>query len=222
MQREQVNQAKQQLIAAAEKLSSAGVMFRGEHANLSARVGDDSMVMTRGGNISHLTMDSFAVVRLDETVVEGEVDPVTAEVIHMHAAVYRAKATVGAVIHNHAPNVTVFAVAKEPLPVAYEPLLRFGVTEPIPVVSWAPRGSQESVSRIVDIVTDRPGVPAVMLANHGVLAFGKDPVQTAQLIATLDEAAELILKARLIGGEKPLPDQALEQVRTRMEQFSSR
>lgn len=76
------------------------------------------------------------------------------------------------------------------------------------MIPWAPRGSDASVQGIVDAVKSKPGVSAVLLANHGVLAFGKSPSETAQLLATLDEAAELILNARLIGGEKPLPDEA--------------
>lgn len=145
-----------------------------------------------------------------------------AEIVEMHTAVYRAQESVGGIIHCHAPYATVFALAHQEIPVAYEPLLRFGLTEAIPVVPWAPRGSEESVQGIVSIVKNHPGLAAVLLANHGVLAFTSSPNEAAQLLATLDEAAELVLNARALGGEKPLPEKAFEQVRDRMRKFASR
>ncbi|OPG15032.1 class II aldolase/adducin family protein [Ferroacidibacillus organovorans] len=216
-----VKDAKQAIIQAAISLRDAGLMFRGHHANLSARLSEDTMLMTRGGNVASLDEDSFAVIRTDGTVLEGEVMPTQAEIIQMHAAVYRARPTVGGIIHTHAPHATAFAIAHEPIPVVYEPLMRFGVTEPTPVIAWAPRGSDASVQGIVNAVEKNSGVSAVLLANHGVLAFSNTPSETAQLLATLDEAAELILHARLIGGEKPLPEQAFRQIEERKREFAS-
>ena len=40
--------------------------------------------------------------------------------------VYRARPQIGAVIHTHSPNLVVFALARRPLPVRYEPLLHLG------------------------------------------------------------------------------------------------
>ncbi|RIV23218.1 class II aldolase/adducin family protein [Alicyclobacillaceae bacterium I2511] len=218
----EISQAKQELIRVASMLRDSGVMFRGEHANLSARVADDRMVLTRGGNVAHLDESSFALVQLDGKVLEGEIAPAQAEIVEMHAAVYRARAQVGSVIHTHAPHATAFAVAHQSIPVVYEPLMRFGITAPVPVVPWAPRGSAASVAGIIAAVQANPGISAVLLANHGVLAFAANPTQTAQLLATLDEAAELILAARQLGGEQPLPEAAFEQIREAMRAFATK
>lgn len=210
MYTDDITQVKKEMIKAAKLLADKGLLYHGGHANLSTRIDKDRMVMTRGGDISHLDMDSFAIVDLAGTVIDGEMGSASAEVILMHTALYREKASVGAIIHTHSPNVTAFAVAGQPIPIAYEPLLRFGITEPIPVVPWAPRGSEESVNGILNIVKKSPELPAVILANHGLLAFSSNPKKTADLIFTLDEAAELIIKARQIGGEKELPDVAFK------------
>lgn len=217
-----VHSAKRELVKAAQHLAKTGMLFRGEHANLSARVDGDRVVITEGGSVANLTEDRLAVVDLHGKVLEGEIDPVNAEIIAMHTAVYRSRESVGGIVHAHAPHATVFAVAHQEIPVAYEPLLRFGITEPVPVVAWAPRGSDASVRGIVDVAEHRPGQSAVLLANHGVLAFTADPMQSARLLATLDEAAELIIQARQIGGERLLPEQAFDQVRGRMAEFGSR
>ena len=75
----------------------------------------------------------------------------------------------------------------------YEAFLRFGIVEDIPVADWAPRGSRESVTNIVEQLERHPTVPAVLLGNHGLLAFSRDPLATAQLIIIMEESAQLTL-----------------------------
>lgn len=219
----QQQQVRQSIVDAAHLLADSGMLFRGEHANLSARLDDTHILMTRGGSIGNLHIEDLAVLDLSGHLTQGEaMDPTMQEVIQMHTRVYQARASVGAVIHTHAPHISVFAVAHQPIALIYEPLLRFGVTEPIPVVPWAPRGSDQSVQAIVDVVRSHPGLPAVMMANHGALVFHQDPMSTARLLATLDEAAELMIQAKALGGAQELPAQAIEAVRARMATFGSR
>ncbi len=211
-----------QLISASQTLKNSGMLFRGAHANLSMKISDDAILMTSGGSVANLTPKDCAIVDVDGTVIEGTMAPTMKEIIDMHVGIYRVREDVGAVIHTHAPHITVFALAHQPIPLVYEPLLRFGLTEEVPVVPWAPRGSRESVQGIIDRVDNHLGVFAVMLANHGALAFATDLPTTVQLLTTLDEGAELVLAAKALGGAKPLPELAIEQVRERMAVFGSR
>ena len=216
------SETRQQIVDATHLLAQTGMLFRGEHANLSARLDADHIVMTRGGSIAHLTPADLTVLDIGGRSTPGvDMDPTMREVIDMHTRVYQARSTVGAVIHTHAPHATVFALAHKPIPLVYEPLLRFGVTEAIPVVPWAPRGSEASVSAIIDVVERHPGLPAVLMANHGALVFHRDPVSTARLLATLDEAAELVIQAAALGGAKELPGAAVTAVEERMAAFGS-
>lgn len=217
-----LDSAKSELRQAAKALAESGVLFKGEHANLSVRLDSGEVVITRGGSIASLDEDSFAVVTLEGNSVQGELDSVTAEIVDMHTAVYRTRESVGSIMHVHAPHATTFAVAQQPIPLIYEPLLRFGIVESIPVVPWAPRGSEDSVGGIVRMVDEHPDLPAVLLANHGILAFTASPMQTARLLATIDEAAQLALQAKALGGAKELAEQAVLQVRTRMQEFGSK
>lgn len=202
-----------ELINAAKKLFSLGLLYKGEHANLTARTADGNIVMFKDEEISNFSEESFAVLDSRGNIMEGEFTAAKKEVIEMHTAIYKVKPNVNSIIHVHAPNCTVFAVAHQELPIAYEPLLRFGIVDAIPVVPWALRGSEASVKGIIQLVEKYPHLPAVLLANHGVLGFYTNTILTVQLLATLDEAAELILKARMIGGEEALPAQAFEQVK---------
>jgi L-ribulose-5-phosphate 4-epimerase len=213
---------KEQLLQASLLLFDADVMSHSGHGNMSARLpGTDHLLLMGTGLGAAPSIEDIATVTFDGEVVEGELPSVTREIVAMHAGVYKVRSEVGAVIHTHSPHVTSFAIAHKPLPCTYEAFLRFGITEDIPVAAWAPRGSQESVSNIVEQVKQHPYAPAVLLANHGLLAFANTPMFTAQLIIIMEEAAELSLRAQSLGGEQPFPDGALEQERKHMQRFGS-
>src|SRR6185437_12941643 len=210
-----------QMIAAARLLFAAGVMSHSGHANMSVRLPEpERLLMTAHGQVKDLTAEQLAVVTLTGEVIEGDVDASNREIIAMHAAVYRERPEARAVIHTHSPHVTSFALAHQPLPCRYEALLRFGVADDIPVAAWGPRGSEESIRAIRETLQSHPAVPAVLLANHGLLAFGKDVGAAAQLIVAMEEAAEMTLRAESLGGAQPFPERALEQVRAQITRFA--
>ncbi|HEY1388438.1 MAG TPA: class II aldolase/adducin family protein [Ktedonobacterales bacterium] len=210
-----------QMIAAVRLLFDTGVMSHSGHANMSIRLPEpERLLMTARGQVGDLTAEQLAVVTLAGEVIEGEVDSTNREIIAMHAVVYQERPEAQAVIHTHSPHVTSFALAHQPLPCRYEALLRFGVVEDIPVAAWGPRGSEESIRAIRETLQAHPGVPAVLLANHGLLAFGTAIGATAQLIVAMEEAAGMTLGAVPLGGAQPFPEGALEQVRAHIARFA--
>ncbi|NNM98094.1 MAG: class II aldolase/adducin family protein [Candidatus Dormibacteraeota bacterium] len=204
------------VVAAAATLFRNRVMSHTGHANLSARMGDDEMLLTVSGMVRDLGPDGMAKVRLDGTVLEGDLDPTNAEIVDMHAKVYLERPQVGGVIHTHSPSLLGFAMANRPLPCRYEALLRFGQAAEVPVVPWAPRGSERSVGGIVDALHEHPATQAVLLGNHGVLVLGKDPQAAAALLTVLEEAAAAELAAVTMGGARDFPEGALDEVRAAM------
>ncbi|MEU1037103.1 class II aldolase/adducin family protein [Streptomyces sp. NPDC005907] len=217
------NERANELVAAAEALFTAGVMSHSGHANLSARLDADSFLLTPGF-VRGLRPEDLAAVSLDGRVLEGELRSVSAEIISMHSAVYRARPHVGAVIHTHSPSATAFAVAHRPLPCRTEPMLRFGQPEEVPVVPWGPRGSDVSVRGIVDVLDvleQRPTTSAALLANHGLIVFGPDSVGTAHLVVAIEESAEAEIAAAAIGGAVDFPEGALAAVRASIARVAS-
>jgi len=209
------------LVAATRHLFTSNVMSHSGHANLSARLDGDRFVLTTTGMVRDLRADQVATVNLDGEVLEGALGPENAEIIAMHSVIYKARGDVGAVIHTHSPSATAFALANRPLPCRAEPLLRFGQAEPVPVVEWGPRGSDVSVRGIARAIEQHPNTSAVLLANHGLLAFGADPLGTARLVVAIEEAAEAELAAESIGGAVDFPAGALEAVRASMARVRS-
>lgn len=204
------------LVQAVRTLFEAGVMSHAGHANVSVRVGEDRMLLTSSGMVRGLTPEQLAVVSFDGTVTEGALEPVTREIVSMHTAVYRARPETGAVIHTHSPYVTGFALANAVLPCRYEALLRFGQTDAVPVVPWAPRGSRESTEGIAEAVHAHPNSHAVLLGNHGLLAFAADAATTAALVIAIEEAAEAEERAQAFGGADDFPPSAWQEVRESM------
>lgn len=204
------------VVAAARHLFASGVMSHSGHANLSVRLDADRFLLTTTGSVRELRADQLATVGMDGSVLDGELAAENAEIIAMHSVVYAARPQVGAIIHTHSPAATAFALAHRPLPCRAEPLLRFGQAEDVPVVPWGPRGSDVSVRGIGDVLQGNLTTAAVLLANHGLLVFGADPMAAARLVVAIEETAEAEIAAAAVGGAVDFPEGALAAVRESM------
>src|SRR6185312_11674923 len=183
----EVGSAKSRIIEAGRRLVQGGVLSRSLHGNISIRLSDGQhFILTGGGTLDNLTPSDLAVLDLDGTVVDGNLGPASAEIIHMHGEVYKKRSDVGSVIHTHSPHVTAFALAGKPIEPAYEALVRFDFTEAVPVAKYGPRGSSRSVTNIIDVVG--PRTKCVLLENHGLLAFDADIEKVVHSIFVLEEA----------------------------------
>lgn len=210
------------VVGAANALFTAGVMSHSGHGNLSARIDAQRFLLTTTGVIRDLRPDELATVTVDGAVEDGDLAPENAEIVAMHSVVYRARPDVAAIIHTHSPAATAFALAHQPLPCRAETLLRFGQAEPVPVAPWGPRGSEVSVRGIAALLGESSTTSAVLLANHGLLCFGEDPLSTARLVVAIEEAAEAELAASALGGAMDFPADALQSVRESMGRVRSR
>ncbi|MFT4231537.1 MAG: class II aldolase/adducin family protein [Leucobacter sp.] len=202
--------------AALALAENSATSFSG-HCNLSNRVSDDTFLLTNiEGHARTATPQDIALVDSSGNILDGDMEPGNIEIIQMHAAVYRKYPEYGGVVHTHSPYLLAFAMANTPLECRYEGMLRWGQATNVPVVPWAPRGSEHSVEGIMRTLEAHPHTKAVLLGNHGVLVFGGDVTEAAQLLIILEEAAQGELNSLPIGGAKDFPPGALEEVRESM------
>jgi L-fuculose-phosphate aldolase len=126
--------------------------------------------------------------------------------INLHLAVYGARDDVGAVVHAHPPNATAIACSGARLierPFIAEAVVSLGAS--IPTVPFAPPGPEACRA----LAPHLPVVDVVLLANHGVLAWGAD-VETAFLrMELVEHLATIAIAAQSIGGVRPLPEAAM-------------
>src|SRR3954465_930410 len=88
--RQQLDQARREIVEAAAGLVRASVLSPSQHGNISVRLkGTDLMLLTGVSSLANVTAEGLALLRLDGSVVDGEVHPASAEILRMHTEVYR-------------------------------------------------------------------------------------------------------------------------------------
>lgn len=193
-----------QIIDAAARLTAGGVVTPNGHGNISVRVpGADEMYFTSAPSLNALTSAGISRVGLDGALLEGDLQPIQAAVVAMHTSLYLDHPEVKCVIHAHPPFATVFAVANREIGCWVEAMAMFGLADGVPLAAYAPRGSDEAVANIRAAV--RPGVPAVLLANHGLLVFHRTPELALLVADVVEEAARVAIGAQAIGGPQEVP-----------------
>src|SRR5580658_1286368 len=154
------------VVEVAQRVVAGGAISANGHGNVSLRVpGEDEMYFTAGPSLRNHPASAVARVGLDGTLREGELPPIQGAVVAMHTAMYEDHPDVGCVLHTHSPYATAYAVARRPIGCWVEALAMFGLADGVPVTEYGPRGSDQAVAGIRSSVI--PGVPAVLLANHG-------------------------------------------------------
>jgi len=111
-------------------------------------------------------------------------------------------------------------VAHRPIGCWVEALAMFGLADGVPLAGYAPRGSDEAVDSIRAAV--RPGVPAVLLANHGVLVFHRTPELAIMIGGVVEEAAQAGINAGGLGGPVEVPPAMRAAALQRAMTFDSR
>ena len=188
-----------QVLDAAARVVAGGAISANGHGNVSLRVpGAEEMYYTAAPSLKGLRPDGIVRVALDGTLLEGNLPPIQGAVVAMHTAMYRDRPDVGCVVHTHSPYATAFAVAKRPIACWIEALAMFGLADGVPVAAYGPRGSDQAVAKIRAAL--RPGVPAVLLANHGVLVFHRTPELAILVGGVVEEAAQAAIMALALGG----------------------
>lgn len=194
-----------QVLDAAARVVASGAISTNGHGNVSIRVPDaDEMYFTSAPSLRGLTPEGIVRVGLDGALREGALPPIQGAVVAMHTAMYQDRDEVGCVVHTHSPYATAFAVAHRPIGCWVEALAMFGLPDGVPVAGYGPRGSEQAVANIRAAV--RPGNPAVLLANHGVLVFHRTPDLAVLVGGVIEEAAQAAINASGIGGAVEVPE----------------
>jgi L-ribulose-5-phosphate 4-epimerase len=188
-----------QVVDIAQRVVASGAISANGHGNVSVRVpGAQEMYFTAGPSLRNHPVSAVARVGLDGTLLEGELPPIQGAVVAMHTAMYADHRDVGCVLHTHSPFATAYAVARRPIGCWVEALAMFGLAAGVPVAGYGPRGSAEAVANIRAAVI--PEVPAVLLANHGVLVFHRTPELAILVGGVVEEAAQAGINASALGG----------------------
>ena len=168
--------------------------------NISIRLEDGRILCTPTG-VPKGMMQPEDLVLCDAAGLHIEGSRACTTEIAMHVAVYRLRPDVHSIVHVHPPVATGFAVAGRPLNLALLPEVVSGLGS-VPLASYGMPGTAELTAPMLPLI---PHHDALLMANHGAVAYGKDVYEAFFRMETVEHLAWVTLVAELLGGAKPLP-----------------
>ena len=191
------------------------------------RIYDKGMTTTSGGNLSIMDEDGsiwitpagvdkgtlnrndIVCIKADGTVV-GMHKP--SSEYPFHAAVYKMRPDLKAVLHAHPPALVSFSIARKSPNLDLLPSVRKMCPE-VKIAVYACPGSNllgENIGKCF-----REGCDIVLLENHGVCIGAQDMFTAFQRFETLDYSANLEILAKRIGKLQPLEESSYKVTETR-------
>jgi L-fuculose-phosphate aldolase len=126
----------------------------------------------------------------------------------MHLLIYRLRPDVKGIVHAHPTTATGFAAAGVALnqPLVCEVVIGLGS---IPLAKYGTPGTTELTDALEPLV---PGFDAILMSNHGVVAYGADLEQAYMKMETVEHFAQIALVTHLLGRQQPLKQVEIEKL----------
>ena len=178
--------------------------------NISVKVAENRLLITPSGvSKGRMTPEMLLVTDMDGTVIEGDRRPTSEG--KMHLEVYRGRPDANAVVHAHPPVSTAFAVCRRGLETPYLSELVAGLGQVPCTTSFAMLSTEEVPESVRPYLADHN---ALLLANHGALAWGGDLWEAFDRLETVEHTAKIVLNAQLLGGGVPLTEEEVERLQS--------
>jgi L-fuculose-phosphate aldolase len=175
--------------------------------NLSVRLGENRILSTPTSMCKGMMRSSdLVIVDMEGRVVAGK-RSVSSE-IGMHLLIYRNRPDVRGVVHAHPRTATGFAAAGIALnkPLVCEVVIGLGSS---PLAKYGTPGTPELAEALEPLVSQ---YDAILMSNHGVVAYGTDLHQAYMKMETVEHFAEIALVTHMLGCQQPLGDRELEKL----------
>lgn len=177
------------LCSIGRRLHEAG-LIAGTAGNLSARLGEDRLLVTPRG-VRKDGIEPADLVEVSFPEPTGAERSRASTELPAHLACYRAAPRAGSVLHAHAPALTAAGLRGLEIGAILPEVEQ--ATGRIVAVPFAPSGSEALGEGVHGAVSE--GATVVLLARHGVLVVGPDPETAFDRL----ELAELSAAACLMG-----------------------
>lgn len=182
-------------------------MVAATDGNISVRLDNDRVLATATAmSKGMMEPQDLVIVGMDGRKIAGERN-VSSE-IAMHLLIYSLRPDVGAVVHAHPPTATGFAAAGRPLNEALvsEIVLSLGS---VPLAKYGTPGTPELSQALAPLI---PHFDAILMANHGVVAYAEDVLRAYMKMETVEHFAKITLVAHQLGSPELLTRQQVEKL----------
>ena len=199
------NDIRNELVKIGRYLHDRGHLVAAD-GNLSYRITDKRILITASKcTKSFMTADDFAVVDIDNNVIEGS----PSSELLMHTNVFRNRSEVKCVIHAHPSVAIAWTIAKPDmteLPAEAMSEMVMGVGR-IPIVPYARPCTKDLSNSILPYINDNK---VMILARHGALSFGETILEASNGIERIENCAFILAQAQSLGGLTYLPNEEIE------------
>ena len=185
-------------LAKASKLAYNRGIQTGSGGNVSARIPNTETMLLKasGGSLGECTTDSFLITDFEGNLIKGEGKP-TREAL-LHGYIYKNRPDVNAVVHVHSPYAISWSSSKKDLPlVTWHSKLKN--PEGFPTLDiHAAMVRPEDIPMVDELFQKSPNIGAFLLADHGVVAMGKDPLAAEHLAELVEETAKVAIFNKIV------------------------
>jgi len=171
--------------------------------NVSIRLSEDRVLATPTMMCKgRMTEADLAITDMDGKALT---DKKASSELAMHLLVYKMRPDIKAVCHAHPPNGTAFAVAGLAIdkPILSEVILTLGC---VPLTDYGTPSTDELTEAMKPFVQHHN---ALLMANHGAVAYGENLWQAFDRLETLEHTAKIAILAKALGGANDLPQEAI-------------
>jgi len=180
-----------ELVRVTENLDALG-LSHGTSGNLSVRYADGFLITPSGFGAEGLTAGDIVFVSLSGES-EGRWQPSSEWLFHRD--IYAQRPEFGAVIHTHSNAATALACLRRDIPPFHYMLALLG-GDSLRCATYATFGTQALSDNALFAMKDRK---ACLLANHGMIAAGKNLAEAYRNTVEVENLSELYLRTLSVG-----------------------
>jgi L-fuculose-phosphate aldolase len=193
------------VIDTARRMNDSGIN-QGTSGNVSVRVDDALLITPTGMSYDELGLEDLVEMKLDGRVPGGQREPSSEWRFHLDLYVSRADA--GAIVHTHPPYGTTLSMLRVGIPAVHYMIAVAGGAD-VRCAPYATFGTPELSRHVVEAMRDRK---ACLLANHGMVALGKDLGEAFKVAREIETIAGQYWRALQVGEPVVLDDAEMERV----------
>jgi L-fuculose-phosphate aldolase len=174
--------------------------------NVSIRLDENRVLATPTMTCKgRMTEEMLAVTDMDGKPLS---DKKASSELAMHLLIYKERPDVRAVCHAHPPHGTAFAVAGLAIdqPILSEVILTLGC---VPLTNYGTPSTEELSEAMRPFIANHN---ALLMANHGAVAYGADLWQAFDRLETLEHTAKIAILSRALGGATNLSKESIEKL----------
>jgi L-fuculose-phosphate aldolase len=196
------------IVAACRQLNDSG-LNQGMAGNVSVRFGEKILITPTATPYDIMRPEDIASFPLAGGAQDaiGPLRP--SSEWRFHRDLLRARDDIGAVVHAHPPHATALAIARRGIPPCHYMIATFG-GEDVRCAAYATFGTAALSDAVTRAMQGRHGC---LMANHGMLATGRDLAQAMWRAIELEALARQYLLALSAGGAVLLSPQDIAATR---------